>query len=85
MDLTIALLRKGSWAIRQASQELPDAFRIKRVVVVLIVEFFKVKAIVPTHLGVPTVTVVAAEDRVVGVNDVVARLTRWDTLPRQEN
>jgi hypothetical protein len=85
MDLAIALFGEGIWAIRQACQELRDTFRTKRVVLVLIEEFLKIKAVVPALFGVPAVAVVAAEDCVVGVDNIVVRVARGIPFPCQEN
>jgi hypothetical protein len=54
-------------------------------VIILIVDFFEIEAVVSAHLGIPTVTIVAPEDRVVGIYEVVAIRTRWNAISGEEN
>jgi hypothetical protein len=75
VDLAGARFRYGFWTSRQTFRKPRYAGAIERAYLVLVKDLFKVEAVVSAYFRVAVLAIVTAEDCVVQIANVVARVS----------
>jgi len=85
MHLAIAGFQKGVWTPRQTICHLGNAVTIQGAHLVLVEDFFKIEAVVPTQFHIAMVANVAPKYRVVRIGDDVLRVSRGKAIFGEDN
>src|SRR5208337_1110715 len=75
MDLASTCFGQRRRTPRQTFREPRNAFPVERADLVLVEDLFKIEAVVPANFRIAVAAIIATEDGVVRINDVVERVS----------